>query len=250
MSVQKCDYQLVPPITGEYPSAPIHPDPVLEARFVTVARFSRPRRFALCQAIPAQPGNDDFLVRPMYQGLRNPDGTCVLLLAGQPYGYYQSVDAACHHAAGDELYLVWLEPELDLPDAADSVANIEARENEPSIWLVALPFLAHGPTDARTRAIDTAAHLEPVTPGLTRQSAILLSGENPGTPITLFCPIQPCLREPFHHGNHDPSPEPHAEAEPAPLSDNDGKPASPADTKPTPDAPESTPEDAESTVPS
>jgi len=207
MSVQKCDYQLIPPTTGEYPSASQHPDPVISARFATVARAGRPRRFALCQAIPAHHGNDDFVVRPMYQGLCNPDGTCVLLMAGQPYGYYQSVDAAHHHAQGDELYLVWLEPELDLPDAADSTANVEARENDPSIWLVALPFLAHGPTDARTRAIDTATFLEPVTPGLTRQSAILLSGENPGTPITLFCPIAPCLREPFHHGDHDPAPE-------------------------------------------
>jgi len=228
MSVQKCDYQLIPPTAEQYPPAPVHPDPVVEARFATVARAGRPRRFAFCQAIPAQPDSSDVVVRPMYQGLRNPDGTCVLLMAGQPYGYYRNVDAAHHHVQGDDLYLVWLEPEQDLPDAADSIANIEARQNDASIWLVALPFLAHGPTDARTRAIDTAAHLEPVTPGLTRQSAILLSGDNPGTPITLYCPIHPCLREPFHHGDHDPA----LDIEPASVSDS-----------------KSAPEDAESTVP-
>ncbi|MFD0556997.1 hypothetical protein FB566_2249 [Stackebrandtia endophytica] len=207
MSVSKCDYQLIPPTNSEYPPAPVHPDPVVEARFVTVARTARPRRFAFCQAIPAHPGNGDVVVRPMYQGLRNPDGTCVLLLAGQPYGYYQSVDAAHHHAQGDDLYLVWLEPDHDLPDAADSVANVEARDNDASYWLVALPFIAHGPTDARTKAIDTASFLEPVTPGLMREATILLSGDNPTNPITLFCPIEPCMREPFHHGEHQPAPE-------------------------------------------
>ncbi|MFD0560050.1 hypothetical protein FB566_4043 [Stackebrandtia endophytica] len=219
MSVSKCDYQLIPPTTSKYPPAPVHPDPVIEAQFVTVARSARPRRFAFCQAIPAQPGNGDVVVRPMYQGLLNPDGTCVLLMAGQPYGYYQSVDAAHHHVQGDDLYLVWLEPALDLPDAADPVANVEARDNDASYWLVALPFIAHGPTDARNKAIDTASFLEPITPGLIREATILLSGDNPTNPITLFCPIPPCMREPFHHGDHEPKAEPEVDPEPEHLTE-------------------------------
>lgn len=148
----------------------------------------------------------------MYQGLRNPDGTVVLLLAGQPYGYYRSVDAAYHHAKGTDLYLVWLEPEHDLPDAQESTASVESRENTGSIWLVALPFIAHGPTDARVRALETSDHLEPITPGLTRRSALLFNGTDPSQPVTLFCPVDPCQREPFHAGNH--APEPEVEPEP------------------------------------
>ncbi|MFD0557687.1 hypothetical protein FB566_2973 [Stackebrandtia endophytica] len=212
MSVSKCDYQLIPPTTSEYPPAPTHPDPVVAARIATVATASRGRRFAFCQVIPARPDSTEVLVRPMYQGIQNPDATCVLLLAGQPYGYYQSIDAAYHHTGRDDLYLSWAEPEPMLPDSARDIANIEARENEATYWLVALPFIAHGPTDARTKAIDTASFLEPITPGLMREATILLSGDNPTNPITLFCPIEPCKREPFHHGDHDPAPE--SETEP------------------------------------
>lgn len=207
MSVHQCDYQLLPPSADSYPSAPTHPDPVIAAQLATVAATARGRRFAFCQVIPARPDATDVVVRPMYQGIQNPDGTCVLLMAGQPYGYYRSIDAAHAHTGRDDLYLTWAEPDGELPDSARSVAAVESRENEVSLWLVALPFLAHGPTDARTRAIDTAAFLEPVTPGLTRQSAMLLSGDNPTSPITLYCPIEPCLREPFHHGDHEPSPD-------------------------------------------
>ena len=215
--VQKCDYQLLAPVES-YGVAREHPDPVVAARFVTVARSARPRRFAFCQAIPARPGTGDggggVVVRPMYQGLQNPDGTCVLLLAGQPYGYYRSVDAAYHHAKGTDLYLVWLEPDHDLPDAQQSIAACETRDNPPTVWLVALPFIAHGPVDARIRAIDTANHLQPVTPGLTRRSALLFNTTDPTQPITLYCPIHPCQREPFHPGNHHPPPpEPETKTE-------------------------------------
>lgn len=208
MSVQKCDYQLIPPTEDDDPAAPEHPDPLVAARLATVARSARPRRFAFCPAIPARPDTDDVVVRPMYQGLRNPDGSCVLLLAGQPYGYYRSVDAAYRHATGTDLYLVWLEPEHDLPDAVDSAANVEARENDAAMWLVALPYVAHGPTDARIRGIEIAHHVEPVTPGMTRRSAFLINGEDPGVPITLFCPMEDCMRAPFHLGSHEPEVEP------------------------------------------
>lgn len=207
MTVHKCDYQLLPPPETPYPPAREHPDEVVAARFATVARAARPRRFALCQAFPARPDTDDMIVRPMYQGLRNPDGTCVLLIAGQPYGYYRDIDAAFHHADCDELYLVWLEPEHDLPDAQASVAAVETRDNDASVWMVAVPFIAHGPTDARVRALEIADHLEPVTPGLTRRSALLITGTDPSRPVTLYCPIGDCLREPFHHGEHDPLPD-------------------------------------------
>lgn len=208
MSVQKCDYQLIPPTDEAIPPAPEHPDPVVAAKFATVARSARPRRFAFCQAIPASPDTADVVVRPMYQGLRNPDGSCVLLLAGQPYGYYRSVDAAHHNANGTDLYLVWLEPEHDLPDGQEPVAAVESRENDASIWLVALPFVAHGPADARIRALEMSDHLEPVTPGLTRRSALLFNGADPSQPVTLYCPVEPCMRAPFHLGNHQPQPAP------------------------------------------
>ncbi|MFD0557802.1 hypothetical protein FB566_3088 [Stackebrandtia endophytica] len=206
MTIKPCDFQILSPTNEPLPVAPEHPDPVIAAQFATVARSARPRRFALCQAIPARPDTDEVVVRPMYQGLRNPDGSCVLLMAGQPYGYYQSVDAAYRHAEGTDLYLVWLEPEPTLPDATETSANVEARENEPEMWLVAMPFLSHGPNDARLRAIEIAEYCEPSTPGLHRQSALLLSGDDPTRPITVFCPIAPCMREPFHHGDHEPAP--------------------------------------------
>jgi len=207
MIVHKCDYQLLAPPETPYQPASVHPDEVVAARFATVARSARPRRFAFCQAISARTDTDDTVVRPMYQGLRNPDGSCVLLIAGQPYGYYRDIDAAFHHAQGDDLYLVWLEPEFDLPDAQQSVAAIESRENDPTVWMVALPFIAHGPADARIRALDIEDHLEPVTPGLTRRSALLITGTDPSRPVTLYCPIEPCMREPFHHGDHNPPAE-------------------------------------------
>jgi len=206
MPIHTCDYQLIPP-TEDYPPAPTASDPVLAALLATETASARGRRFAFCQVIPVDRDSTEVMVKVLYQGIQNPDGTCILMLAGQPYGYYQSIDAAHHHTRRDDLYLSWAEPDRDLPDAIRSVAHIETRENDPSIWLVALPFLAHGPTDARARAIDTATFLEPATPGLTRESAILLSGDNPGTPITLYCPISPCLREPFHHGEHQPKAE-------------------------------------------
>ncbi|MFD0558106.1 hypothetical protein FB566_3399 [Stackebrandtia endophytica] len=267
MSVSKCDYQLIPPTTESYSPAPVHPDPVVAARIATVATASRGRRFAFCQVIPARPDTTEVLVRPMYQGIQNPDGTCVLLLAGQPYGYYQSIDAAYHHTGRDDLFLSWAEPEPRLPDSARDIANIEARENDATYWLVALPFIAHGPTDARTKAIDTATFLEPVTPGLMREATILLSGDNPTNPITLFCPIEPCMREPFHHGEHQPTtePEPEADTEPAdktkPESTGEPEPqmepdsATKADIEPEPGSPndpalsQSTPDTADVEVP-
>ena len=193
----------------------------------TAARSARPRRFAFCQATPIGPGSDEVSVRAVYQGFQNPDGSCVLLLSGQPYGYYQSIDAAFHYATGSNLYLAWLEPDHALPDGQEPTAAVEARHNPASVWLVALPFIAHGPHDARLRALETAAHLEPTTPGLTRRSALLFNGEDPTQPVTLFCPIEPCMRPPFHHGQHHPEtelPEPEAETrppEPAPLSEPD-----------------------------
>ncbi|MFD0556710.1 hypothetical protein FB566_1957 [Stackebrandtia endophytica] len=242
MSVSKCDYQLIPPTAESYPPAPTHPDPVVAARIATVATASRGRRFAFCQVIPARPDSTEVLVRPMHQGIQNPDGTCVLLLAGQPYGYYQSIDAAYHHAGRDDLYLSWAEPDRNLPDSARDVANIEARENDASYWLVALPFIAHGPTDARTKAIDTASYLEPVTPGLMREATILLSGDNPTNPITLFCPIPPCMREPFHHGEHQPGPEAEPQGETASETEaeveTEAGPGSPGDMVPAQSTPD------------
>ena len=205
MSVQKCDYQLLPPPEEPYEPAREHPDALVRGRMASVARSARPRRFAFCQVIPARPDTDDVIVRPMFQGLRNPDGTCVLLLAGQPYGYYRNIDAAFHHTCRTDLYLVWLERQHDLPDAQETAAAVESREADTSIWLVALPFIAHGPADARVRALETADHLEPITPGLTRRSALLFNGCDPTQPVTLYCPVDPCLREPFHHGDHNPT---------------------------------------------
>ena len=227
MSVGKCDYQLLTPGVGRFEPAPVYPDLVVAARMATAARSARPRRFAFCQATPIGPGSDEVSVRAVYQGFQNPDGSCVLLLSGQPYGYYQSIDAAFHYATGSHLYLTWLEPDHALPDGQEPTAAVEARHNPASVWLVALPFIAHGPHDARLRALETAAHLEPTTPGLTRRSALLFNGEDPTQPVTLFCPIEPCMRPPFHHGQHHPEtelPKPEAETrppEPAPLSEPD-----------------------------
>ena len=207
MSVGKCDYQLLTPGVGRFEPAPVYPDLVVAARMATAARSARPRRFAFCQATPIGPGSDEVSVRAVYQGFQNPDGSCVLLLSGQPYGYYQSIDAAFHYATGSNLYLAWLEPDHALPDGQEPTAAVEARHNPASVWLVALPFIAHGPHDARLRALETAAHLEPTTPGLTRRSALLFNGEDPTQPVTLFCPIEPCMRPPFHHGQHHPDPE-------------------------------------------
>ena len=207
MSVGKCDYQLLTPGVGRFEPAPVYPDLVVAARMATAARSARPRRFAFCQATPIGPGSDEVSVRAVYQGFQNPDGSCVLLLSGQPYGYYQSIDAAFHYATGSHLYLTWLEPDHALPDGQEPTAAVEARHNPASVWLVALPFIAHGPHDARLRALETAAHLEPTTPGLTRRSALLFNGEDPTQPVTLFCPIEPCMRPPFHHGQHHPETE-------------------------------------------
>ncbi|GAA4915181.1 hypothetical protein LX16_4230 [Stackebrandtia albiflava] len=188
--------------------APEHPDPAVAARLATVARRVRPRRFALCQAIPAGPDVDDLVVRPQYQGLQNPDGSCVLLIAGQPYGWYRSIDAAYAHAEGTDLWLVWLDPEPGPPEAESAAALDEARDGDVGTWLVGLPFLAHGPNDARIRAIEMAHHLEPATPGLSRRSALLFTGDDPLNPITLYCPTAPCARRPFHDGEHlPPSPQ-------------------------------------------
>ena len=219
MSVGKCDYQLLTPGPGSFEPAPVYPDLIVAARMATAARSARPRRFAFCQAAPVGPGSDEVSVRAVYQGFQNPDGSCVLLLSGQPYGYYQSIDAAFHYATGSNLYLAWLEPEFHLPDGQEPTAAVEARHNPASVWLVALPFIAHGPHDARLRALETAAHLEPTTPGLTRRSALLFNGEDPTQPVTLFCPIEPCMRPPFHHGQHHPEtelPEPETETETRP----------------------------------
>ena len=219
MSVGKCDYQLLTPGPGSFEPAPVYPDLVVAARMATAARSARPRRFAFCQATPIGPGSDEVSVRAVYQGFQNPDGSCVLLLSGQPYGYYQSIDAAFHYATGSNLYLTWLEPDHALPDGQEPTAAVEARHNPASVWLVALPFIAHGPHDARLRALETAAHLEPTTPGLTRRSALLFNGEDPTQPVTLFCPIEPCMRPPFHHGQHHPEtelPKPGAETETRP----------------------------------
>ena len=149
MSVGKCDYQLLTPGVGRFEPAPVYPDLVVAARMATAARSARPRRFAFCQATPIGPGSDEVSVRAVYQGFQNPDGSCVLLLSGQPYGYYQSIDAAFHYATGSHLYLTWLEPEFHLPDGQEPTAAVEARHNPASVWLVALPFIAHGPHDAR-----------------------------------------------------------------------------------------------------
>ena len=100
------------------------------------------------------------------------------------------------------MYLVWTEPSNP---PHHSNANLEAAQGETTIWCVLLPYRAHGPHDARIRAIELATAFEETTPGLTREMAMLCDAQASGQPITLFCPEPGCLREPYHHGDHAPA---------------------------------------------
>jgi hypothetical protein len=137
-----------------------------------------------------------------FQGVQANDGSCVLLDVGRPVGWYTSVDSAFAHRGRDGMFLVWTEP-ANPPH--HSAANLEAAQGEATIWCVLLPYKAHGPHDARIRAIELATAFEETTPGLTREMAMLCDAQSSGQPITLFCPTPGCLREPYHHGDHAPA---------------------------------------------
>jgi hypothetical protein len=100
------------------------------------------------------------------------------------------------------MYLVWTEP-ANPPHHSN--ANLEAAQGEPTIWCVLLPFQAHGPHDARIRAVEIATAFEETTPGLTRQMALISDAQAGSVPISLFCLTPGCLREPYHHGDHQPA---------------------------------------------
>jgi hypothetical protein len=140
--------------------------------------------------------------RVAFQGIQANDGSCVLLDVGRPVGWYTTVDSAFAHRGREGMSLVWTEP-VNPPN--HSAANLEAAQGEPSIWCVLLPFQAHGPHDARIRAIEIATAFEETVPGLTREMALISDAQAGIAPMTLFCPIPGCLREPYHHGDHAPA---------------------------------------------
>jgi hypothetical protein len=195
----------------------------MQAKLATAARSQRGRRFAICEITETPDGQR---ARVAFQGVQANDGSCVLLDVGRPVGWYTTVNSAFAHRGRDGMTLVWTEP-ANPPN--HSAANLEAAQGDPTIWCVLLPFQAHGPHDARIRAIEIATAFEETTPGLTREMAMLCDAQAGIAPMTLFCPVPGCLREPYHHGDHAPaiSGQEYGAADGGPngAADNDSTPA-------------------------
>jgi hypothetical protein len=226
MLLRTCDVEFLSPGEDPPPPAPVCEDMSLHAKLATAARSQRGRRFAFCEITDTPDGPR---ARVAFQGVQANDGSCVLLDVGRPVGWYTTVDSAFAHRGREGMSLVWTEP-ANPPN--HSAANLEAADNDATIWCVLLPFQAHGPHDARIRAIEIATAFEETTPGLTREMAMLCDAQASGQPITLFCPTPGCLREPYHHGDHQP-----ATTEPE-NGAADGDPNATADHTPTPVAAE------------
>ncbi|HZE41071.1 MAG TPA: hypothetical protein VE172_19910 [Stackebrandtia sp.] len=199
MLLRTCDVEFLAPDEDPPPPAPVCEDMSLHAKLATAARSQRGRRFAFCEVTDS---GEEIRTRVAFQGIQANDGTCVLLDVGRPVGWYTSVDSAFAHRGREGMSVVWTEP-VNPPN--HSAANLEAAQGDPSIWCVLLPFQAHGPHDARIRAIEIATAFEETTPGLTREMALISDAQAGIAPMTLFCPVPGCLREPYHHGDHAPA---------------------------------------------
>ncbi|HZE42052.1 MAG TPA: hypothetical protein VE172_24920 [Stackebrandtia sp.] len=199
MLLRTCDVEFLEPNEDPPPPAPICHDVAMQAKLATAARSQRGRRFAFCEFTDTADGPR---ARVAFQGIQANDGSCVLLDVGRPVGWYTTVDSAFAHRGRDGMSLVWTEP-ANPPN--HSAANLEAAQAEATIWCVLLPYRAHGPHDARIRAIEIATAFEETTPGLTRQMALISDAQAGTVPISLFCPTPGCMREPYHHGDHAPA---------------------------------------------
>ena len=222
MLLRTCDVEFVAPNEDPPPPAPVCGDTSVHAKLATAARSQRGRRFALCEVTDS---GEEMRTRVAFQGVQANDGSCVLLDVGRPVGWYTTVDSAFAHRGRDGMFLVWTEP-ANPPN--HSAANLEAAQGDPSIWCVLLPFQAHGPHDARIRAIEIATAFEETVPGLTREMALISDAQAGIAPMTLFCPVPGCLREPYHHGPHEPATTVHEDGA------ADGGPNGAADHTPTP----------------
>jgi hypothetical protein len=196
MLLRTCDVQFLQPEEDPPPPAPVCEDVVLQAKLATAARAQRGRRFAFCELIEPSAGVQGKVV---FQGVQANDGSCVLLDVGRPVGWYTSVDTAFAHRGREGMFLVWTEP---ANPPRHSSASLEAAHGDATIWCVLLPYKAHGPHDARIRAIEIATAFEETVPGLTREMAMISDAQAGIAPMTLFCPTPGCLREPYHHGDH------------------------------------------------
>lgn len=163
MSVRHCEFQIIAPEEFAPEPAPTHPDPATRERMASACRDRRPRRFAFCEV--ARTAACGPTARPVYHGLRNSDGACVLLLDGKPYGWYRSVDSAFAHLHRDDLWLLWLD---QAPAAAAASGRGELPEFGGAQWDAAVRNMAASHAPQRFAVVGHDVK--------TRDSAILAWG--------------------------------------------------------------------------
>ncbi|GAA4914540.1 hypothetical protein LX16_5190 [Stackebrandtia albiflava] len=197
MVIRRCDYEIHRP-DADPPEATGHPDPEVQARLVAAVRAKRPRRFAFVQAATHPDHRTE--IGLIVHGIRHVDGSAVLLGdGGHPFGWYVSVDSALARMPLPGMHLVWVDADRDTALCSD--AAVEAERQDGRYWIVSLPLIAFGAADARARALDILDVVAESEPGLLRQGTTVC--HESGSPMSLFCEREGCLRPPFHDGAHD-----------------------------------------------